>query len=82
MEFLKRNGMGLAAILCCCVLGVLLAQQSGQLQGLRQENDALTTRLDAAESAAEPEVPAAAPNPYPGPGGRSVSRRRFHSPSG
>ena len=59
MEFLKRNGMGLAAILCCCVLGVLLAQQSGQLQGLRQENDALTTRLDAAESAAEPEVPAA-----------------------
>ena len=62
MEFLKRNGMGLAAILCCCVLGVLLAQQSGQLQGLRQENDALTTRLDAAESAAEPEVPAAAPS--------------------
>lgn len=59
MEFLKRNGMGLAAILCCCVLGVLWAQQSGQLQGLRQENDALTTRLDAAESAAEPEVPAA-----------------------
>ena len=53
MEFLKRNGMGLAAILCCCVLGVLLAQQSGQLQGLRQENDALTTRLDAAEGAAE-----------------------------
>ena len=42
MEFLKRNGMGLAAILCCCVLGVLLAQQSGQLQGLRQENVALT----------------------------------------
>ena len=34
MEFLKRNGVGLAAILCCCVLGVLLAQQSGQLQGL------------------------------------------------
>ena len=62
MEFLKRNGMGLAAIFCCCVLGVLLAQQSGQLQGLRQENDALTTRLDAAESAAEPEVPAAAPS--------------------
>ena len=62
MEFLKRNGMGLAAILCCCVLGVLLAQQSGQLQGLRQENDALTTRLDAAEGAAEPEVPAAAPS--------------------
>ena len=59
MEFLKRNGVGLAAILCCCVLGVLWAQQSGQLQGLRQENDALTTRLDAAESAAEPEVPAA-----------------------
>ena len=28
MEFLKRNGVGLAAILCCCVLGVLLAQQS------------------------------------------------------
>ena len=54
MEFLKRNGMGLAAILCCCVLGVLLTQQSGQLQGLRQENDALTTRLDAAESREKP----------------------------
>ena len=26
MEFLKRNGMGLAAIFCCCVLGVLLAE--------------------------------------------------------
>ena len=61
MEFLKRNGMGLAAILCCCVLGALLAQQSGQLQSLRQENDALTARLDAAEGAAEPETPAAAP---------------------
>lgn len=59
MEFLKRNGMGLAAILCCCVLGVLLAQQSGQLQGLRQENDALTARLDDAEKVEEPEVPAA-----------------------
>ncbi len=62
MEFLKRNGVGLAAILCCCVLGVLLAQQSGQLQGLRQENDALTTRLDDAEKVEEPEVPAAAPS--------------------
>ena len=62
MEFLKRNGVGLAAILCCCVLGVLWAQQNGQLQELRRENDALTTRLDAAESAAEPEVPAAAPS--------------------
>ena len=62
MEFLKRNGMGLAAILCCWVLGVLLAQQSGQLQGLRQENDALTTRLDDAEKVEEPEVPAAAPS--------------------
>ena len=31
MEFLKRNGVGLAAILCCCVLGVLWAQQNGQL---------------------------------------------------
>lgn len=59
MEFLKRNGVGLAAILCCCVLGVLLAQQSGQLQGLRQENDALTARLDDAEKVEEPEVPAA-----------------------
>ena len=62
MEFLKRNGVGLAAILCCCVLGVLLAQQSGQLPGLRQENDALTTRLDDAEKVEEPEVPAAAPS--------------------
>lgn len=62
MEFLKRNGMGLAAILCCCVLGVLWAQQNGQLQELRRENADLTARLDAAESAAEPEVPAAAPS--------------------
>lgn len=62
MEFLKRNGMGLAAILYCCVLGVLLAQQNEQMQELRQENEALTARLDAAESAAEPEVPAAAPS--------------------
>lgn len=59
MEFLKRNGMGLAAILCCCVLGVLLAQQSGQLQGLRRENADLTARLDDAEKVEEPEVPAA-----------------------
>ena len=62
MEFLKRNGMGLAAILCCCVLGVLLVRQSGQLQGLRQENATLTARLDAVEGAAEPEAPAAAPS--------------------
>lgn len=59
MEFLKRNGMGLAAILCCCVLGVLWAQQNGQLQELRQENEALTARLDAAEKVEEPEAPAA-----------------------
>lgn len=59
MDFLKRNGIGLAAILCCCVLGAFLAGQSGQLQSLRQENAALAARLDAAESAAEPETPAA-----------------------
>ena len=59
MEFLKRNGIALAAILCCCILGVLLAGQSRQLQELRQENDALTARLDDAEKAEEPEVPAA-----------------------
>lgn len=59
MEFLKRNGMGLAAILCCCVLGVLLAQQNEQMQELRQENEALTARLDAAEKVEEPEAPAA-----------------------
>ncbi len=59
MEFLKRNGVGLAAILCCCVLGVLLAGQSRQLQELRQENDALTARLDTAEKVEEPEAPAA-----------------------
>lgn len=58
MEFLKRNGMGLAAILCCCVLGVLLARQNEQMQELRQENEALTARLDAAEKVEEPEVPA------------------------
>ena len=58
MEFLKRNGVGLAAILCCCVLGVLLAGQSRQLQELRQENDALTAQLDAAERVEEPEAPA------------------------
>lgn len=59
MEFLKRNGIGLAAILCCCVLGVLLAQQNEQMQELRQENEALTARLDAAEKVEEPEAPAA-----------------------
>ena len=62
MEFLKRNGVGLAAMRCCWVLGVRLALESGQLQGLRQENDALTTRLDDAEKVEEPEVPAAAPS--------------------
>lgn len=59
MEFLKRNGVGLAAILCCCVLGVLWAQQNGQLQELRRENADLTARLDDAEKVEEPEVPAA-----------------------
>ena len=59
MEFLKRNGIGLAAILCCCVLGVLLARQNEQMQELRQENEALTARLDAAEKVEEPEAPAA-----------------------
>ena len=59
MEFLKRNGIGLAAILCCCVLGVLWAQQNEQMQELRQENEALTARLDATEKVEEPEAPAA-----------------------
>ena len=58
MEFLKRNGIALAAVLCCCILGVLLAGQSRQLQELRQENDALTAQLDAAERVEEPEAPA------------------------
>lgn len=53
MEFLKRNGVGLAAILCCCVLGVLWAQQNGQLQELRRENADLTARLDDAEKVEE-----------------------------
>lgn len=56
MEFLKRNGVGLAAVLCCCVLGILLVRQNGQLRDLRQENDALAARLDAAEKAEEPEA--------------------------
>lgn len=52
MGFLKRHGIGLLAVLCCGALGLLLARQNTRLQTLRQENAALTTRLDAVEAAA------------------------------
>lgn len=54
MEFLKRNGIGLLAILCCGALGLLLTQQNRQIHDLGQENAALMTRLDAMEAAAAP----------------------------
>lgn len=52
MEFLKRNGIGLLAVLCCGALGLLLVQQNRQICDLGQENAALMHRLDAMEAAA------------------------------
>lgn len=53
MEFLKKNGLVILSLSLCAVLTAALVRQSTEVNALRQENAALTARLDEADTALE-----------------------------
>ena len=53
MEFLKKNGLAVLALILCALLAAAVLGQSAEVDALRQENAALTARLEEADTALE-----------------------------